>query len=230
MEKIDRMEQKYSQPEKMLTADAAAHLAFLRPGESVLLCCTDEREKTVGRLLEQTVLSRGAVPIWLEGERTWKSILRQAFSTRAVVIVGEPLVILGLVKLAKFNRTPLFIRHAVTTGDLCRSWMEEPIVKGLDCRVWDYSDLLGGHMESSAGDPVIEQLRAELYGWSSILDCCVYRGSYGLELELVVFPGEKLPALPSCARRVVRPWNPEKDIPFVMDENRKNPVFSFDSH
>lgn len=52
--------------------------------------------------------------------------------------------------------------------------------------------------------------------WSSVLD---YRAEYtesGTSLELVVFPGESLPRLPSFAKLNVRPWNPETDIPFCM--------------
>ena len=70
-------------------------------------------------------------------------------------------------------------------------------------------------------EPDIAQLSAHLHRWTSILDCRVTRGDYGLELEIVTFPGEKLPKLPSCAKQVVRPWNPETEIPFsvLFEEN-----------
>ena len=51
---------------------------------------------------------------------------------------------------------------------------------------------------------------------SSILDYRVEYGESGVELELVVFPGEPLPKLPSCAKLVIRPWNPSEDIPFEL--------------
>lgn len=50
--------------------------------------------------------------------------------------------------------------------------------------------------------------------WTSVLDCRIQRGEGGLEIEIVVFPGEKLPKLPTCAKLVVRPWDPETDVPF----------------
>ncbi len=56
-----------------------------------------------------------------------------------------------------------------------------------------------------------------LLTWSSILDYRVEYGESGVGLELVVFPGEPLPKLPSCAKLVIRPWNPSADIPFDLD-------------
>lgn len=53
--------------------------------------------------------------------------------------------------------------------------------------------------------------------WTSVLDCRIQRGENGLEIEIVVFPGEKLPKLPTCAKLVVRPWNAEVDEPFVVN-------------
>ena len=54
-----------------------------------------------------------------------------------------------------------------------------------------------------------------LHSWTSILDCRLTRGEYGLEIEIVAFPGEKLPKLPSAAKLVIQPWNPEVDEPFL---------------
>lgn len=60
----------------------------------------------------------------------------------------------------------------------------------------------------------LDNLRQQLIAWSSILDCRLKKTEFGLEMELVVFPGEKLPKLPSAAKQVLRPWDPEKDEPF----------------
>lgn len=65
-------------------------------------------------------------------------------------------------------------------------------------------------------EPEIAKLSGQLLRWSSILDCRVTRGDYGLELEIVTFPGEKLPKLPSCAKQVIRAWDPETEIPFSI--------------
>jgi len=64
----------------------------------------------------------------------------------------------------------------------------------------------------------LSELGESLHYWSSILDCRMEKTEYGLELELVVFPGEKLPKLPTTAKLVVRPFNPETDEPFAHHE------------
>ena len=64
----------------------------------------------------------------------------------------------------------------------------------------------------------LARLGESLHYWSSILDCRMEKTECGLELELIVFQGEKLPKLPSAARLVVRAFNPEKDEPFMHHE------------
>ena len=74
-------------------------------------------------------------------------------------------------------------------------------------------------IDISAGDNSdmdLAQLGREMLYWTSVLDCDLRIGESGLEMELVVFPGEKLPKLPTCAKQVVRPWDPERDKPMVM--------------
>lgn len=61
-----------------------------------------------------------------------------------------------------------------------------------------------------------ERLEGELLSWSSVLDYCVEYTEFGAALELVVFPGEAIPQLPSFAKLNVRCWDPQKDIPFSM--------------
>ena len=69
-------------------------------------------------------------------------------------------------------------------------------------------------------DPDLYQLSQELLNWTSILDCRLAKTESGLEIEVVCFPGEKLPKLPSAAKLVVRPFNPKTDEPmwFVPDQ------------
>ena len=74
-------------------------------------------------------------------------------------------------------------------------------------------------MDISAGSNAnaeLAQLGREMLYWTSVLDIDLRIGDYGLEMELVVFPGEKLPKLPTCAKQIVRPWDPEHDRPMVM--------------
>lgn len=81
----------------------------------------------------------------------------------------------------------------------------------------------------SVDDDMI-RLGQELQSWTSILDCRVQRGPFGLEMELVVFQGEKLPKLPSAAKQIVRPWNPNEDAPFFYAPTVKKTEFSAESH
>lgn len=66
-------------------------------------------------------------------------------------------------------------------------------------------------------DPELLALSNSINRWTSVLDCRLERSPAGLEIEIVVFPGEKLPRLPSCAKLVVRPWDPETDEPFYVN-------------
>ena len=63
-------------------------------------------------------------------------------------------------------------------------------------------------------DEELEQMGRKLMLWTSVLDCRLRRGRQGLEVELIMIPGEKLPPLPDCAGRVIRNWDPEKDKPY----------------
>lgn len=65
-------------------------------------------------------------------------------------------------------------------------------------------------------DMSLVKLAGDLLTWSSVLDCSIKRGECGLELEMVVFPGEKLPKLPTVARQRIRPWDPETDVPYLQ--------------
>lgn len=69
-------------------------------------------------------------------------------------------------------------------------------------------------------DPELYQLSQDLLKWTSILDCRLAKTESGLEIEVVCFPGEKLPKIPPAAKLLVRPFNPKNDEPmwFVPDQ------------
>ena len=71
-------------------------------------------------------------------------------------------------------------------------------------------------------DQDLEEFRQYLQSWTSVLDCRVERGANGLEIEIICFPGEKLPQLPPAALRIVRAWNPKNDEPFPYAPTLKN--------
>ena len=264
--------------------------AFVRRGEKVMVCFGPAKEQNIADLIVKAAQNLGAIPVLPDGDFRWKSMLMTAFRSRATVIAAPPFVVLGLTKLARYTKTPLYFRNVLTAGYRCTNWMVEGIQRGLDCRVWRCfgpgSVLVGGfscaHSDSphvrdevfefdmvdddsnpvpngesgyivltpkcepsfhyhtlerarldyspcpcgsaapklidlksgSDVDPMQEQLGRELMSWTSILDCKFRKGECGFEMELVVFPGEKLPKLPTCAKQIVRGWDPEKDTPF----------------
>ena len=81
-----------------------------------------------------------------------------------------------------------------------------------------------------SADPDLYQLAQDLQAWTSILDCHVAKTESGLEVEIVCFPGEKLPKLPSAAKLIVRPWDPKHDTPFFYMPTVKNQDFPWESH
>ena len=293
-----------SQPEAIEQAVAyiASHLkAFLKRRDKVLILFPDE-PATVGRMMKEAVLRCEAVPQFLGQDQRWITILKTAFVTKSDAIIGPPLTLLGLAKLAKHRGTPLFARNILVAGYPSKRWMVDGIERGLDCHAWgcydpgssamiagftckecrlhlrnggyqvrivdekgrelprgergrvllypdgdpellfDTGDIArldtspckcGGttprliDIDTNNGlDPALSQMGESLHHWGSILDCRLSNSGYGLELEMIVFPGEKLPQLPNCAKLVVRPWNPETDEPFPHAYILKKRLFS----
>ena len=275
---------------------------FLKRRDKVLICFADEGS-TVGGIMKKAVIRCEAVPQFLDSDNRWLTMLKTAFITRSDAIIGPPLMILGLAKLAKHMGTPLFARNVLLAGYPTTKWMVDGIQRGLDCRVWGcydpgFSTVIAGfacqkcwgvHLRtdnfrfrildecrrdvpaggrghlaisplsdeellfdtgdvgrlentgcewgcedlrfvdtaSSNGiDPALSQIGERMLYWSSVLDCKVVNTGCGLEVELVVFPGEKLPKMPECAKLTVRPWDPETDKPFPHAYVRKKRVFS----
>lgn len=278
---------------------------FLKKREKVLILFPDV-PATVGGMIKEAVLRCGAIPQFLNGDHRWKTILKTAFITRCDCIIGTPLMLLGLAKVARHMGTPLFARNVLIGGYPSKEWMIDGIAKGLDCKVWGcydpgFSAMIAGfgcaeghvhlrHREyrvwiqnqagedlpegqvgrvllspvgnddlkfdtgdagrinyspCPCGDPSprlmdlvtsnginreLSDLWESFHYWGSILDCKLYNSGYGLEIEVIVFPGEKLPRFPNCARLVVRAWNPESDEPFPHAYVLKKRLFSPDTH
>lgn len=279
---------------------------FLKKNEQTLICFPEAADG-IGSLMGQAVTRCGGVPRFIGEDRRWKTLLREAFSSRCTTLIGPPLLILGLAKLARAMGTPLSIRNVVLAGYPTMDWMAESIQRGFDCRIWGCFDpgtgpVIAGfscshgkgvHLRSEeylvdivdsqdcvlpvnqvgnivlypidapkirvsmndigrldttpcpcgcpnprimdlnvdeTMDPSLNELGEMLHSWSSILDCRMAKTEYGLELELVVFSGEKLPKLPNCAKLVIRPWDPETETPFDHTVVLKNRYFSGINH
>ena len=264
---------------------------FLKKNETVLILFP-KMENAASRILERAILACDCIPLWIGEDRRWMTILKTAFTTRCSCIVGPPLLLLGLSKLAKYMETPLFVTNVLMAGYPSVPWLVEGVRKNLDCMAWGCFDpwdgtvisgftcrqLDGVHIrtaeygveiEDEDGTPVaageigrvvlypnadpklrlpvgdrgrletvscpcgnpepklvnmdiinqgneeLSILGESLQYWSSVLDCRLERTEMGMELELVVFPGEKLPKLPTVARQIIRPFDPEKDAPFA---------------
>lgn len=264
---------------------------FLRKNERVLLLL-EKKEDVCCNIMERAIRGCQAVPVWLGEDRRWITILKTAFTSKCNCIIGYPLLLLGLSKVARYMGIPLFARNVVMFGYVSSEWIVETLEKGLDCKVWGCYDPassgivtgfscgwkgMGIHVRASEygvdivdeagrrladgekGDMVLyprshpelrlhtgerariatepcpcgckdlrlveidadlgqysdlQEMGERLHYWSSVLDCRIIRREYGLDLEAIVFPGEKLPEFPCSAKMTIRPWNPEEDVPF----------------
>ena len=138
-ETLSKLLQLETTPEALESSRAylRRHLAaFLQPNKKVLICFPNTGEDSVGALMGSVVRELGAEPIFWGPDYRWKTLLRLAFDSRAVTVFGPPLVVFGLMKLAKATATPLNIRNALIGGYPFASWIIQGIKRGLDCRIW----------------------------------------------------------------------------------------------
>lgn len=89
------------------------------------------------------------------------------------------------------------------------------------------TDIHAGRTEADAD---LLELGKMLQNWSSVLDCRLQKGHYGLELEIIVLPGGRLPKLPTAAKQNIRVFNPETDAPLPYDPTQKIPENGTESH
>lgn len=135
---LRRLEQSMRSPEMLnLTVDYLAEnlRKFLRPGDKLMLCFTNQEPDNIGDLLARAAQKIG-VRVLVPDDLRWKTMLKLAFRSRACAISAPPFVVLGLTKLARHTNTPLYFRNVITVGYRCSNWIIEGIQKGLDCQVW----------------------------------------------------------------------------------------------
>ena len=124
------------------------------------------------------------------------------------------------------GRPGRIVLHSKTTPELCWDTGNVGCLERSACVCGDPSPRLMGIGYAPNSDDSLTEIGEELLHWSSILDCRLANTGHGLEIELVVFPGEKLPKIPGCAKLVVRNWCPEKDVPFSHMYVLKRRLFS----
>ena len=113
----------------------AEHLGhFLKKQEQVLICFPESGENTLGGVMADAVRQCGANPVVWEADYRWKTLLQLSFFSRVTAIIGPPLILLGLSKLKRQSKTPLYIRRVITAGYPCLEWMIEGLEKGFDCK------------------------------------------------------------------------------------------------
>lgn len=146
-EVIDRLLQLETTPEALERSRTylQKHLEqALRSCEDVLICFPDNGENSIGGMMGRVVRSLGAKPIFWGPDYRWKTLLRLAFESHALAVIGPPLVVFGLMKMSLATDTPLNIHKAVVGGYPFTGWITEGIKRGLDCHIWGCY-LIGDH-------------------------------------------------------------------------------------
>ncbi len=180
------------------------------PKQAVLVCFSDENLTNWAVML---LNDAGCVPVVFGEDLRWKAMISQAFSNRTTAVIGDPMLVLGLSKLSRACGMPLKIRTAVLVGRACGNWVTEGVSLGLDCAI------IPVVLEEDKRAEDLCSLEERLLSWTSVLDCRLHKGPFGLEMEIITFEGEKIPKIPSCAKLVMRFWSPEGDIPMILTEN-----------
>lgn len=162
---------------------------FIRKQERVLICFLEHKPGNISWLMEQAVRRCGAEPVIWGPDHKWKTLLQQAFFSKATAIIGPPLILLGLAKLKKQSGTPLYIRRCITAAYPCLDWMIDGIVRGYDCELggcisMGESGIVAGF---ACGHSWGVHLREEVYG-IDIVDAAGQILPVGTIGEMVLYP------------------------------------------
>ena len=139
---LDHYNRLYEQETTPEALEATCHYleerfrVFLKKNEAVLICFPDNGPTSFGHLVAKAVRACEAEPIFWGPDYRWKNLLWKAFQSHAEAIIASPWVILGLMKLSRFTKTPLYVTDVVLGGYPYAKWMVEGVKKGMDCRVW----------------------------------------------------------------------------------------------
>ncbi len=131
-------------------------------------------------------------------------------------------------KVAEGQHGNVYLRSKLD-GELVRT-LDRARIASAPCKCGSAAPRLMDIGLSPQWDPELIALSGSINRWTSVLDSRVARGPAGLEIEIVVFPGEKLPKLPTCAKLVIRPWDPDTDAPFWYEITWKNANNTGENH
>lgn len=110
--------------------------ALLKPGETTLVCHPNRDALDFGSLVGRAVKKCGGNPVFWSDERSWKELLQLSFRSKATVIMATPMILLGLTKIARYEKIPLHFYHGIITGYPCMDWVLDGIAKWLDLTHW----------------------------------------------------------------------------------------------
>ena len=136
---FDKLYQLETTPEALEASSQylADHIKpFLSVLEPVLICFPDEGPASIGGVFKRAVELCGAIAIIWGPDYRWQELLRLAFDSHANTIVGPPQILLGLMKLSRGTRTPLYVYDVIACGDPFPRWMVNGLKSGFDCKVW----------------------------------------------------------------------------------------------
>lgn len=171
-------------------------------------------EEDLIRRMAQAVDASGCVPIVPEDDYRWKTLLRLAFVKRTETVIGTAQLLMGLLKIAKATNTPLFIHDVILCGEE-KMWMQDDLRRSLDCRIWNLEQRLKQRIEADKyTHSMHNELEDMLLGCPDVLDYSMDITECGNSLEVVILNNQKMTVLPSCAKLLIRKWNPEIDVPF----------------
>ena len=110
--------------------------ALLKPGETMLVCHPSKNELDFGSLVGSAVEKCGAKSVFWSDACSWKELLQLSFRSKATVIMATPMILLGLSKIARYEKIPLHFYHGIITGYPCMDWVLDGIGKWLDLTHW----------------------------------------------------------------------------------------------
>lgn len=131
--------------------------------------------------------------------------------------VFDPIVVLDKDHSVPFNRGRLFFASK-KNPELIYDPEQFALVQHQPCFCGSDAPRVVETRSVQQGSDSRQYMEEEILSWSSVLDYRTELTESGTALELVVFPDELIPKLPTFAKQTVRTWNPKEDVPFFIQD------------